>query len=87
MLDDTTSNAYNCGMAKRQTHKLSDQMRQAIEDSGLSRYAIAKETGIDQAALSRFIHGQMGLSLDALDRLGEFLQLTIILGRKPNSKG
>lgn len=74
-------------MAKKQSYKLSDQLRQAIEDSGLSRYAISQDTGIDQAALSRFIHGQVGLSLDAIDRLSEFLQLKITLGRKPGKKG
>ena len=74
-------------MSKKQSDKLSDQLRRAIDDSGLSRYAISKETGIDQAALSRFMHGQSGLSIDALDRLGECLQLTIILGRKTSQKG
>ena len=74
-------------MAKKQPHKLTDQLRQAIEDCGVSRYAISQETGTDQAALSRFMRGQVGLSLAALDRLGECLQLTVNLGRKPGTKG
>lgn len=73
-------------MAKKRSYKLSDQLRQAIDGSGLSRYAISQQTGIDQASLSRFMQGQVGLSLDAIDRLSEFLQLTITTGRKPDER-
>ncbi len=75
-------------MAKRAAEKLTDQLRQAIEDSGLTRYQIAKETGIDESALAKFYNGHRGLSMAALNALGEFLQLTIIMRRKPSkSKG
>ena len=71
------------GMAKRRTKKLSDQIRQAIDDCGLSRYRLWQETGIDQSTLTKFYHGQQGLSMKALDRLGEYLELTITMGRRP----
>lgn len=87
ILDNVTSIGFNCAMAQRRSHKLSDQIRQAIEDCGMSRYAISQQTGIDQAALSRFMHGQVGLGLDALDRLSECLQLTVTWNRKPPKKG
>ena len=74
-------------MAKRAIKKLTDQLRQAIDDSGLTRYAIAKETGIDESALAKFYNARRGLSMGALNALGEFLQLTITLGRKPGKKG
>lgn len=67
--------------------KLTDQLRQAIDDSGLTRYQIAKETGIDESALAKFYNGHRGLSMEALNSLGEFLQLTIKMGRKPTNKG
>lgn len=66
---------------------LTDQLRQAIRDSGLSRYQIAKATGIDESALAKFYNGHRGLSMEALNALGEFLKLTILLGRKPSKKG
>jgi len=66
---------------------LTEQLRQAIDDSGLTRYQIAKETGIDESALAKFYTGRRGLSMEALDALGEFLQLKITLGRKPGKKG
>ncbi len=76
-------------MEKKRTKrkKLTDQLRQAIDDSGLTRYRIAQETGISEATLSKFHLGQRGLSMEALNALGEYLQLTIHLGRKPDTKG
>jgi len=74
-------------MGKKRTELLTDQLRQAIDDSGLTRYQIAKGTGIDESALAKFYNGHRGLSMDALNALGEFLQLTIILGRRPTKKG
>jgi transcriptional regulator with XRE-family HTH domain len=74
-------------MAKKRTKPLSDQVRDAIEDSGLTRYQIAKATGIDESALAKFYNGHRGLSMKALDALGEFLELTIRLGRTPGKKG
>ena len=74
-------------MAKKQTKLLTDQLRQAIDDCGLTRYEIAKQTGIDESALAKFYNGHRGLSMEALNALGEFLQLTITLGRKPEKKG
>jgi DNA transposition AAA+ family ATPase len=73
-------------MGKKQTTLLTDQLRQAIDDSGLTRYQIAKETGIDESALAKFYNGYRGLSMDALNALGEILQLKITLGRKAGSK-
>jgi hypothetical protein len=70
-------------MAKKRPDKLTAQLRKAIDDSGLTRYRISKETGISEATLSKFYLGQRGLSMDALDAIGECLQLTIHLGRKP----
>lgn len=74
-------------MAKKRTNLLTDQLRRAIDDSGLTRYRIAKATGIDESALAKFYNGHRGLSMEALNALGEYLQLTITLGRKPEQKG
>jgi transcriptional regulator with XRE-family HTH domain len=66
---------------------VTDQLRQVIDDSGLSRYRIAKETGISECALAQFYNGHRGLSMEALNALGEFLQLKITLGRRPTRQG
>jgi transcriptional regulator with XRE-family HTH domain len=87
MLDTKASIQYNVIMAKRKPNKLTDQIRQAIDESGLTRYRIAKETGIDESALAKFYNGHRGLSMDALNALGDYLELTIIMRRKPIKKG
>lgn len=46
--------------------------------SGLSRYRIAKEIGVSQATLSRFMSGQRGLSLAVVDRLCDLLGVSIV---------
>ena len=87
ILDELPSIGNNVGMTERRSKKLTDQVRQAIDDSGLTRYRIAKETGIDESTLAKFYNGHRGLSMEALNALGECLQLTITLGRKPTKKG
>jgi DNA transposition AAA+ family ATPase len=74
-------------MAKKRSNQLTDQLRQAIDDSGLTRYRIAKETGISESALAQFYNGHRGLSMEALNALWEFLELKITSGRKPGQKG
>ncbi len=64
------------------SRKLSDQIREAMARSGMTRYRISQLTGIDQATLSRFFHGTGGLAMDKLDRLGEVLGLDVVC-RKP----
>jgi hypothetical protein len=49
-----------------------------IADSGLSRYQIAKATGIDESALAKFFNGHRGLSMEALNAFGKCLELTIV---------
>ena len=79
---------YNPNMAKKRTKLLTDQLRRAIDDSGITRYRIAKEAGINESTLAQFYNGHRGLSMNALNALGEYLKLKIVLGRKaPNRKG
>jgi DNA transposition AAA+ family ATPase len=74
-------------VAKKRSSLFTDQLRQAIDDCGLTRYQIAKGTGIDESALAKFYNGHRGLSMGALNALGEFLHLTITLGRQPRKRG
>ncbi len=66
--------------------KLTDQLRRAIDGSGESRYAIAKETGIDEATLSRFMHGKGGLSMDGWDLIAGYLGLDLVVAPRPRTK-
>ena len=72
-------------MSKKRLEKLSDQVRQAIDNSGLTRYRIAQDTGIDESALAKFYNGTRGFNSDTLDVLGEYLGLRIVQDKKPGS--
>lgn len=61
--------------------KLTDQLRRVIDADERSRYRIALEAGIDHATMSRFMSGA-GLSMEALDALGEALGLELV-ARQP----
>ena len=52
--------------------KISEQIRREIETCGISCYRIAIDTGVDTAALSRFLSRERGLSMEALDSLAEY---------------
>lgn len=63
----------NRGGEARRILSLADQLRRAAADSGLSVYRIAKETGIDQSTLNKFLVGTRdNLRLDVADRLFRF---------------
>ena len=64
---------------------ISDQLRDAIESSKVSRYRVSIETGISQSALSRFMSGERGLPLSTIDTLAEYLDLELTK-RKPRRK-
>jgi hypothetical protein len=72
-------------MAKKR-EKLSDQIRQAVDASGLSRYRICKTLDVAEATMSRFMNRQGGLSMAHLDALADLLDLDITLSRKPGPK-
>jgi transcriptional regulator with XRE-family HTH domain len=56
---------------------LTEQLRRAIHDCGETRYSLAQRTGIAQSTLSRFVTGDRGLSMEALDRLFDALDLEV----------
>lgn len=55
-----------------------DDIRSAIDASGKSRYRLWQETGISQGQLSQFMAGTKGLSVEALEKLAECLELEIV---------
>jgi transcriptional regulator with XRE-family HTH domain len=57
--------------------KLFDITRRAIVDATVSRHAISKATGVDRAALSRFVHNQRGLSVQSLEAILDYLGYTV----------
>ena len=56
---------------------LSNQIRRAIKASPFTAYRISKEARIDRGLMSRFLAGRQNLSLNALDRISNYLKWQI----------
>ena len=56
---------------------LSEQLRAAILSAPVSRYRIAKDAGVSEAVLSRFVNGETGLRMVIADRLAVYLKLEL----------
>lgn len=67
---------------KRASTTISDTLREAIEESGLSLYRIAADTGIIRSSLIRFLRGDQSLRLDKADVLAEYLGIEVVKRRK-----
>lgn len=65
---------------------LSEQIRQAIKASGMSRYAICKRLDFSESVMSKFMRGQSGLSMETIDRLGDLLGLEIVARTKARKR-
>ncbi len=75
---------YNAFMAKKQ--RFSDQLRRAVMECGKTRYKISLETDIPQSNLSRFVHGNAGLSMESIDLLCECIDARLEMDRKAPKK-
>jgi ribosome-binding protein aMBF1 (putative translation factor) len=63
--------------------KLSEQLRKAIDASGMSRYEICKRIGdLSESSMSHFMAGRAGLSQANTDKIGELLDLRIVTDNK-----
>lgn len=66
---------------------LQDQLRQAIEDSGLTLYRIAKGSGIAYQVLHRFASGQRDLTLETASRLADYFSMRLTRPKWPKNGG
>jgi transcriptional regulator with XRE-family HTH domain len=62
--------------------KLTDAIRSAIKASDQTPYAIAKGAGVARSQLSRLLSGESGLSVDAIERVADYLGLRITIEPK-----
>jgi len=60
----------------RRTRTFSDQIRRAVDQSGMSRYRICKLLGVSEANMSRFMAGGW-LGQDYLNALAKLLGLEV----------
>lgn len=62
-------------MRKKKAADLGDQLREAFKESGLSRFAWAKEAGLSYAIVFHFAAGTRTITLDSASKLAEVLDL------------
>lgn len=74
-------------MSKTKKHDrtpISTGLRLAIENSGKTGHEIAKEAGVAQPIVSRFLSGERGLGIASTDKLADYFGLELVsrLGSK-----
>jgi transcriptional regulator with XRE-family HTH domain len=65
---------------------VSDQLRAAIAAAPVSRYRIARDTGVHESALSRFVRGERLLDLSSVDKLAAYLGLGLVPLATPGAR-
>lgn len=65
---------------------LAQQLRGAIESSGLTAYAIAQRAGVDSGILYRFIAGERDLTLETASRIAVAVGMRFTKPRKGRTK-
>jgi plasmid maintenance system antidote protein VapI len=66
---------------------IESQLRKAIIESPLSRYKIAKESGVGEAPLSLFVNRKRTLTLASAARVADVLGLELTPRRKKQKAG
>jgi len=63
---------------------IEDQLRRAILASGMSRYALAKQSGVSQGVISHFMNRNRGLTMETAAKLAAVLGLELrpVRGRR-----
>jgi transcriptional regulator with XRE-family HTH domain len=65
-------------VAKKATKPtFAEVIRRAVRDSGKTPYAVAQESGVPQAVLSRFLRGLRSVNLDTAEKLCRALGLDL----------
>ena len=72
-------------MATKQTY-LEEHLKTAIAKSGLSVYRLAKDSGVSQPVLCRFVNGQRGITLATASKLVEALGLELVVKKRKSKK-
>lgn len=73
-------------MSKRQSSReatMSEQLRRAILESGLSVYAVAKGSGVSQPVIARFVAGERDVRMATADRLFAFFGMRATMPKPP----
>lgn len=61
-----------------------DRINELLDAEHISRYALAKRTGISQSAISNWLSGKKEPCIDSLWRLADYFDVTVdyLIGRR-----
>lgn len=71
---------------KKDKNGLNEKLRTLIETCGLSRYEIAKLSGVSEAMLSRYVRRMRALNTVSAERILEALKMEIIIRKRKGGK-
>ena len=63
---------------------MTDVLRAAIEQGGVSHAELERETGVKRGSIMRFMRGETSLRLDIADRLAQYLGIEVRHNRRRN---
>ena len=66
---------------------IQEQLRQAILNADISRYRLAKLSGVTQAVISTFVNRKRSATMDTAAKLAKVLGLELTPIKKPAGKG
>jgi transcriptional regulator with XRE-family HTH domain len=69
-------------MSKSERKSMTNVLKKAVRDSGLTRYRLAVDTGVPATSIMRFMRGETSLRLDKADLLADYLGLALVKKRK-----
>jgi len=73
-------------MSAKRHKSVSEQLREAVEVSSITRRQIALRCGIDEGQFSRFMNRKGGLSMEGIDAVATLLGLELRPIQKPRVK-
>jgi hypothetical protein len=73
-------------MAKKKEPGLTEQLRTAIRESGLTLTELSKRADLALPMLTRFVKGERGLTLASAEKVCEALRLRLAPDRRPKAK-
>ena len=71
---------------KHKHNDIEKQLKQAIIESGMSRYRISKESGLTESQLSYFVNDKRSLTLPAAAKLAKVLGLELTSKKRKKVK-
>src|SRR5262245_24278581 len=82
LLDNSQQNPDTSFMAG-ESSSVTETVKRLLNESGLTQYEICKKSGVDKGALSRFLSGNVGLSLASIDKLAAAFGWRLLAEKPP----